>query len=108
LKPQIVHWKKSPYDVYIGRPSRWGNPFSSKAGIAEYRVANKSEALRKHREWILGNTQLIQDIKRELRDKTLGCWCDSPYACHGLILWQIANDITPDTGITPAIQPTLF
>jgi len=23
----VVHCKKSPYDVYIGRPSKWGNPF---------------------------------------------------------------------------------
>ena len=25
--PRIVHCKKSPYDIYIGRPSRWGNPY---------------------------------------------------------------------------------
>ena len=24
---KVVHCKKEPYDVYIGRPSKWGNPF---------------------------------------------------------------------------------
>jgi hypothetical protein len=23
----VVHCKREPYDVYIGRPSKWGNPF---------------------------------------------------------------------------------
>jgi len=26
-KPTVVHCKRAEYDVYIGRPSRWGNPF---------------------------------------------------------------------------------
>ena len=25
---KVVHCKKELYDVYIGRPSKWGNPFS--------------------------------------------------------------------------------
>ena len=24
----VVHCKKAPYEVYIGRPSKWGNPFT--------------------------------------------------------------------------------
>jgi len=26
-KTKVVHCKKEPYDVYIGRPSKFGNPF---------------------------------------------------------------------------------
>jgi hypothetical protein len=33
----VVHCKKDKYDVYIVRPSKWGNPFSHRGGIwAEY------------------------------------------------------------------------
>lgn len=28
----VVHCKKAPYDVYIGRPGPWGNPFSHQSG----------------------------------------------------------------------------
>ena len=28
---KIVHKNKDPYDVYVGRPSRWGNPY--KVGV---------------------------------------------------------------------------
>lgn len=70
--PQIVHWKTQPYDVYIGRPGPWGNPYSSKPGVADYKVASKGEAIRKHREWVLGNPALQERIRDELRGKVLG------------------------------------
>lgn len=70
--PEVVHWKTQPYDVYIGRPGPWGNPFSSKAGVAQHRVSSKSEAIRKHREWVLGNADLQERIRQELRGKVLG------------------------------------
>jgi len=25
---RVVHCKREPYDVYIGRGSKWGNPFT--------------------------------------------------------------------------------
>ena len=106
MKPQIVHFKKHSYDIYIGRPSRWGNPYSRKPGIAKHKVATRAEALNKHKEWVLSNPEFIAEIKTELKGKILGCWCDNPLACHGLILWKIAND-KPLVDKKPAL-PTLF
>ena len=28
MKTKVVHCKRSNYDVYIGRPYKWGNPFT--------------------------------------------------------------------------------
>jgi hypothetical protein len=40
----VVHCKKARYDVYIGRPSPWGNPFSHKQGtLAQFQVASREE-----------------------------------------------------------------
>lgn len=106
--PQIVHFKKQPYDVYIARPSKWGNPFSHKAwAVAEFKTSTKAESINRHRQWVLSNPELIAEIKAELKGKVLGCWCNNPFACHGLILWQIANDIRPQKETEP-IQKTLF
>lgn len=107
MKPAIVHFKKHPYDIYIGRPSKWGNPFSRKAGLAKNKVATKSQALYEHKKWVLAQPQLVQQIKEELRGKILGCWCDSPYGCHGLILWQLANNISEED-IETHKETTLF
>lgn len=87
----VVHCKRDPYDVYIGRPSEWGNPFSHKSNtIAKFRVNNRDEAVEKYREWILSNPEMVNKCKKELRGKILGCWC-KPKSCHGDILAAIAN-----------------
>lgn len=77
--------KKESYDVYIGRPSIWGNPFViGKDGSRE-------EVVLKYREWLLNQPELIEKAKLELKDRILACWC-SPLACHGDVLVEIANE----------------
>lgn len=83
-KTRVVHCKKSEYDVYIGRPSIWGNPF--KIG----RDGEKADRLRKYREWITSQPELLERAKRELRGRTIACWC-KPEACHGDILAEIID-----------------
>lgn len=75
---KIVHYKREPYDVYIGRGSKWGNPFK----IGE--DGNREEVISKYREWILKQPHLLRDLK-ELDGKVLGCWC-KPNSCHGDVL----------------------
>jgi hypothetical protein len=82
-KKYVVHCKKSEYDVYVGRPSKWGNPFEiGKDGTRE-------EVVAKYKNWILSNKELLSQIS-ELKNKKLGCWC-SPKLCHGEILAELAN-----------------
>lgn len=88
----VVHCKKAKYDVYIGRPSIWGNPFSYKQGtLASFLVNDRKEAIAKYEEWLRADPNLIAKVKRDLRGKVLGCWC-SPLPCHGDVLARIANE----------------
>jgi hypothetical protein len=74
----VVHCKREPFDVYIGRPSKWGNPFViGKDGTRE-------EVIAKYEVWIKTQPQLVNSLS-ELRGKVLGCWC-SPKPCHGDVL----------------------
>lgn len=84
--PQVVHCKRKPYDVYIGRPSKWGNPF------VIGRDGTRKEVIEMYRTWIWlePQTRLREEARRQLRGKVLGCFC-APQACHGDILWEIAN-----------------
>ena len=80
---KVVHCKKDKYDVYVGRPGKWGNPFQ--IGID----GDREEVLRKYREWVQ-----TQDLPfHELKGKVLGCWC-APKACHGDILVELAEKPT--------------
>lgn len=84
----VVHCKRDQYDVYIGRPSKWGNPFSHRPGtLAEFKVKDRQEAIDRYREWILDRPELISALP-ELQNKVLGCWC-SPKACHGDVLIEL-------------------
>ena len=78
---KVVHCKKEPYDIYIGRPGKWGNPFTMP------RDGNREEVINKYRNWILQQPQLLKDL-HELRGKTLGCWC-APLSCHGNVLIEL-------------------
>lgn len=82
----VVHMKRDRYDVYIGRPTIWGNKFEiGKDGSRE-------EVIAKYEEWLLGKPDLIRLVKQELRGKVLGCWC-FPQKCHGDVLARIANEV---------------
>ena len=90
MAARVVHCKKEMYDVYIGRPSKWGNPFSHKEGtLAKFKVSTRDEAVQKYREWLLTQPDLIQSLP-ELRGKVLGCWC-KPLKCHGDVLAKEAE-----------------
>jgi hypothetical protein len=84
MKCTVVHYKKERYDVYIGRPSKWGNPYSiGKDGT-------RKEVIEKYRKYLLSNKALLNDLY-ELEGKVLGCWC-KPKACHGDVLAELVNN----------------
>ena len=77
----VVNLREEPYDIYIGRPSKWGNPFEiGKDG-------NRSEVIKKYRDYIKGRPELMVAL-RELRGKRLGCFC-KPQMCHGDVLVEL-------------------
>jgi hypothetical protein len=83
-KPCVVHCKKDIYDVYIGRPSKWGNPFTIG------RDGDRGTVVRLYKEWILTQPDLLAALP-ELKGKVLACWC-APQLCHGDVLLELAND----------------
>jgi hypothetical protein len=92
LKTQVVHCKKSKFDVYIGRPSKYGNPFSHKEDtLAQFKTSTKEESLQRYKEWLLSQPSLISEMKVELKGKILGCWC-SPARCHGDIIIEVIEN----------------
>lgn len=90
--PTIVNVRYSQCDVYIGRGSIWGNPYSHKDGTkAKFKVSSREIAIRKYREYILnGNGRHLIDRLDELNGKILGCYC-KPKKCHGDILIELFN-----------------
>lgn len=81
------------YDVYIGRPSRFGNPYThlEYGTTAPWLTDSREDAIRLYEEWIRSQPELMTAAKKELKNKVLGCHC-APLACHGDVLIKIANE----------------
>lgn len=93
MKTRVVHCKKEPYDVYIGRPSPFGNPYSNEFDtLAEFKVKNRTEAIKAYRKYAEDKMKSDPEfalLVRGLQAKVLGCWC-KPKKCHGDILAELA------------------
>ncbi len=69
--------------VYVGRPTKWGNPFV----IGQH--GDRDEVIRLYRERLAGSPAMLRAV-RELAGRDLVCWC-SPEACHADVLVEFAN-----------------
>lgn len=69
--------------IYIGRGSKWGNPF--RIGVDGDRAA----VIAKHEQWLRHQHALLRALD-ELRGCDLVCFC-APLACHGDLLRNLAN-----------------
>jgi hypothetical protein len=83
MPTHVVNCRITAYDVYIGRPSKWGNPF------VITREDQRAKVVEQYREYLLASPELMAALP-ELRGKTLGCWC-APLACHGDVLAELAD-----------------
>ncbi len=85
MTTQVVHCKRAPYDVYIGRPGKWGNP------IPLRHESERLKVVREYHDWIRTQPQLLAEVKT-LKGKVLGCWC-APRLCHGNVLAMLAEEV---------------
>jgi hypothetical protein len=83
LNPDV---KRSGLDtIYIGRGSKWGNPFKVPQD------GTRQEVIHKYTEYLLEREDLLEALP-ELENKFLECFC-APLPCHGDILIDLANPI---------------
>ena len=86
-KPEVLNRRvvgNNSGAVYVGRPSKFGNPFVMRSEKDRQAVVDKFRA------YILSKPELIEAAKKELRGKDLLCFC-SPSPCHADVLLEIAN-----------------
>lgn len=91
-------WRMPENTVKVDRSTKWGNPcrvVKNPCETNEYATAE--EAVRVFRHDIMHPEELpwplltIEEIRRELAGKNLGCWCPIGSPCHADVLLEIAN-----------------
>lgn len=103
-------WKMPENTTYVGRPTRWGNPYivtkrkvadawqwivSSPDGEASGRYTSKraanSRAVQLY-EWMLQDELKSNPLALEsLKGRDLACWCSLDCPCHADVLIELAN-----------------
>jgi hypothetical protein len=80
--------------VYIGEPRRRrgfrGSPYATP--FRPRQDGTLAEILRKYRHWLTSQPALVERAKRELRGRTLSCFCAPSRWCHGFILLDVIGD----------------
>jgi hypothetical protein len=79
-------WRMPADTVYVGRPTKWGNPF-------EYQNRQKCvdayrNVLELHKK---DSPEWFEKYITPLRGKNLACWCLLDQPCHADVLLELAN-----------------
>lgn len=86
-RKRVMGWKMPDNTVYVGRPTKWGNPYVvGRDGTAEQCVAYYRNLLMASR-----GTVSVDRARLELRGKDLACFCQPGHPCHADVLLEIAN-----------------
>jgi hypothetical protein len=100
-------WKMPENTVYVGRGSKWGNPYRIKGRIllvqrfyqpewVPYDTIERDDikefAVKKYEGFIRCNSKRKGRYNLdELRGKNLACWCKPGDPCHADVLLKLAN-----------------
>ena len=78
---RVVNCHHDPYDVWVGRPSIWGNPYH------EGRDGDRTTVIAKYQAWFLAHLRdpRFHLATVQLRGKVLGCAC-APKPCHAMVI----------------------
>lgn len=89
-------WKMPPNTVYVGRPTKWGNPWVPlQFALKRDPPRTRQYAVKVYREFLEANQASSERWRlpiAELRGKDLACWCPLDQPCHADVLLEIAND----------------
>ena len=93
-------WRMPEGAVYVGRGTKWGNPFRvGTVGPDDCMVCrDAAEAVLKYRSELTTFGDSVNftgctptEIREELRGKDLACWCPLDQPCHADVLLELAN-----------------
>lgn len=95
-------WTAPEGAIYVGRPSKWGNPcylrgayhVVDEAGFGHYCAPGEARgvAVRLFREALVyDRLPVTTDDLHELRGHDLMCWCPLDQPCHADVLLEMAN-----------------
>lgn len=90
-------WRMPLGTVKVDRSTRWGNPFKLHGDGYPMSSTVAAALFNRHFEdghtgWVmLGQLTTLDDVQRDLRGKSLACWCSLSEPCHADVLLRLAR-----------------
>jgi len=111
-------WRMPEGAVYVGRPTRWGNPFTvmnahrqgwlvwddrDRMGLSAAPTSHgylaawptkslaAQDAVRRYKKWLNYSQARSMDLVPLLAGRDLACWCPLDQPCHADVLLEVAN-----------------
>ena len=98
-------WRMPVGAVYVGRPTKWGNPWAiadfPARGVPSEGYISMPERHRLVVDYFVRTLRLpgdeginyppTEEIQAELYGKDLVCWCPLDQPCHADVLLEVAN-----------------
>lgn len=81
-----------PNAVYVGRTTKWGNPFKIGAPHPIFRDSMDAEDAAELYVFHLFRSFDLESLRNELGGKDLVCWCSLDQPCHADVLLRLANN----------------
>ena len=80
-------WKMPPNTIYVGRPTKWGNPFKMRV------EDDRGIVIWYYEDWL--RKKLVEDptFLDELKGKDLACWCPLDKSCHADVILKIIEEM---------------
>ncbi|MEU1449880.1 DUF4326 domain-containing protein [Streptomyces mirabilis] len=108
-------WRAPTAAKYVGRGTRWGNPYTvtqcgpthavlNETGSVIFGSKSETEARRVavdwYRAWFSSQPDLAAAVRQQLAGRDLMCWCPLPEPgqpdhCHAAVLLDLARTATP-------------
>ena len=108
-------WRMPENAVYVGRPTKWGNPFNWQDIEECYSDQEKKQfALDDYQDWLDNKfddnylphkrINILNNIA-QLEGKDLACWCPLDKPCHADVLLRLANPTCTGTAFAGSDSP---
>lgn len=83
-------WHMPEGAVYVGRPTKWGNPYRLGTSYPEAGgvVSSRAQAVELYERYATPTATVLDEI----RGLDLACWCPLGQPCHADVLLRLAND----------------
>jgi hypothetical protein len=103
-RKRIKGWRMPENTVYVGRGTKWGNPYKVGGTVENhfgrtFEIKNNKQAVNAYTNMFLASLGGIMrrepycDVDfSELRGKNLACWCRLDEPCHADVLLKLANE----------------